>query len=509
MRRQHLQLIGFLLILAGALVAYRVIHMGYPLLPMVPGKALKVFFEGAVRGAEGERTVVRLAIPRDYGGFMVTGELVESGPLTFSLSSDERGRLGIWSGELGDQEVLISYGATLVRRFASPVQPEPSTLGAYPEDTEPGERILARRIAARWKGLDPPARLKAVREALLGNWGQPELASGDLESWREVFERRGKLTAVLLLLRAAELPARLMEGLRVTGGFEGSTSLWIEIWNGSSWERLEPDTLALIPTSVDTIPLRRGSGPAMDVAHGKISQSYWTVTRERLLGWRAQFERIRISSHPLDKWSLFRLPENFQETFRILLLVPLGALMICVLRNMVGFPTFGIFMPVLMALAFRNTGLAYGLGLFGGVVVVGYLIRRFLEGLRLLLVPRLSTILTVVILLFTLLALLGNRMQQMELVAVGLIPFVILTMTIERLFVISEEAGSGQALRTAAGSAVVASITYQLVDWEPLQLTFFLYPELLLVVAALQILVGRYTGYRLSEILRFRILTRS
>jgi hypothetical protein len=41
--------------------------------------------------------------------------------------------------------------------------------------------------------------------------------------------------------------------------------------------------------------------------------------------------------------------------------VPLGALIICVLRNIIGLPTFGIFMPVLMALAFRNTGLLYGI----------------------------------------------------------------------------------------------------------------------------------------------------
>jgi len=40
--------------------------------------------------------------------------------------------------------------------------------------------------------------------------------------------------------------------------------------------------------------------------------------------------------------------------------------MISMLRNLAGLPTFGIFMPVLMALAFRNTGISYGLGIFFG-----------------------------------------------------------------------------------------------------------------------------------------------
>jgi predicted MFS family arabinose efflux permease len=161
-----------------------------------------------------------------------------------------------------------------------------------------------------------------------------------------------------------------------------------------------------------------------------------------------------------------------------------------------------------MALAFRSTGLAYGLAIFTGVIFAGYLIRRFLDRLHLLLVPRLSVILTVVIGCFTLLAVAGNKLGIRELMAVGLLPFVILTMMIERFFVITEEAGMRQGLESAAGSAAVAAITHLIIHIETLQFTFFVYPELLLVLVALQILIGRYTGYRLSEYLRFRALRR-
>jgi len=166
-------------------------------------------------------------------------------------------------------------------------------------------------------------------------------------------------------------------------------------------------------------------------------------------------------------------------------------------------------MPVLMALAFRNTGLIYGLGIFMGVVLIGYMVRRWINKLRLLLVPRLSVILTLVIISFTIFALLGNKLGLQELMAVGLLPFVILTMTIERFFVITEEAGAREGLQTAAGSAAVATITHEIIHFEPLQPIFFVYPELLLTVAALQVLLGRYTGYRLTELIRFRRLRRS
>jgi len=161
-------------------------------------------------------------------------------------------------------------------------------------------------------------------------------------------------------------------------------------------------------------------------------------------------------------------------------------------------------MPVLMALAFRNTGPVYGLAIFAGVVLFGYGVRSALDKLRLLLVPRLSLILTLVIFCFVILALLGNKLGLRQLMAVGLLPFVILTMTIERFFIIMEEAGVREGFRMALGSATVALITHEILHFEPLQLTFFVYPELLSGVAAMQVLVGRYTGYRLSEVFRFR-----
>jgi len=55
-------------------------------------------------------------------------------------------------------------------------------------------------------------------------------------------------------------------------------------------------------------------------------------------------------------------------------------------------------------------------------------------------------------------------------------------MTIERFFILIEESGASVALRTAAGSAAVAAITYKIIQIDPLQLTFFVYPELLFAI---------------------------
>src|SRR4030042_3054824 len=197
---------------------------------------------------------------------------------------------------------------------------------------------------------------------------------------------------------------------------------------------MQGQTGDLYPESVRLLPLMVGDTPLVSITGAKPQEVPWGLSKQTLSRWRVHFERIQRSTRFLDRWSLFTLPNQFQESFHILLLVPIGVLMISVLRNIIGFPTFGIFMPVLMALAFRSTGLAYGLGIFGGVVSIGYLLRRGIDRLHLMLVPRLSFLITFVILAFAIFALIGSKLGIREFMAVGIIPFVVLSLMIDTFF---------------------------------------------------------------------------
>jgi hypothetical protein len=69
-----------------------------------------------------------------------------------------------------------------------------------------------------------------------------------------------------------------------------------------------------------------------------------------------------------------------------------------------------------------------------------------------------------------------------------------------------EERGPADAIRAAFGSLATAVLCYlgMGIDW--LEHLIFTFPELLLVVLALVVLAGRYTGYRLFELTRFKAL---
>jgi hypothetical protein len=503
--RYVITLVISLLVLPVMLISYKVISLGYPLIPATPERVWQLSLTAHVDDTEG-KTHVMIAIPSYKQGITLIEEKLTEGTLDFGIHAEDQNRYAIWSGTSGPKGAEVSYIATLMARSTYSAPAPTTELGPYPEGLDSSDQKLAEKLVSNTLRLPLTARAITIASAFSGDMDTSVHSPEAIERWSGIRNVVGSANALLALFRAAGLHTQMAQGLALEDNITSKTISWIEVWTGGSWLVIDPETGMTIQKNSSLLPLARGKTSVVSPLKGTISDLRWSLTREVITQWGIQHERIKESERFLDRWSLFRLPNKFQDTFRILILVPLGALIICVLRNIIGLPTFGIFMPVLMALAFRNTGLIYGIGIFAAVLLIGYMVRRHMDRLRLLLVPRLSVILTLVIACFIIFAMVGNKFGLREFMAVGLLPFVILTLTIERFHIILEEQGSGQALRTAAGSAAVAAAAFGIIQFDPLQITFFVYPELLLVVMAIQILIGRYTGYRMMELLRFRQL---
>lgn len=82
-------------------------------------------------------------------------------------------------------------------------------------------------------------------------------------------------------------------------------------------------------------------------------------------------------------------------------------------------------------------------------------------------------------------------------------PMVIIAWTIERMSILWEEEGGREVLVQGAGSLFVAICAYLLMDTPLAGHLTFNFPELLLVILGLILLMGQYTGYKLSELKRF------
>jgi hypothetical protein len=138
------------------------------------------------------------------------------------------------------------------------------------------------------------------------------------------------------------------------------------------------------------------------------------------------------------------------------------------------------------------------------IVALGLVIRFYFERLKLLVVPRVAAVVVVVVMLMALLTIVTHHLGIERGLSVALFPMIILSWTIERMSVLWEEEGPVEVAKQGGGSLFVASIGYLCMNNEFIQHLVFAFPEVLLVVLAIILLLGRYTGYRISEFLRFR-----
>jgi hypothetical protein len=319
-----------------------------------------------------------------------------------------------------------------------------------------------------------------------------------------------KVKTAIEVLEFSGVPAREVNGIRLReGSYDFSTRLplvhWIEVFHRDDWASFNPFT-AESPAPDDWLPWWRGSKRLVSLEGGSNLRVVLSVSPKLEEGIAAAARDAEISKPFLFRMSLFSLPVKTQAVYRVILLVPVGAFLLVILRNVVGMKTFGTFMPVLIALAFRETGLARGVLLFTILVGLGLAVRFYLERLKLLVVPRLAAVLIVVVGLMTLLSVITHGLGGRTGLSVALFPMVIITMTIERMSITWEERGPREALTSGAGSLLTAAMAFLVMNAKYIEHLFFVFPELLLVLLAATILMGRYTGYRLMDLYRFREL---
>jgi hypothetical protein len=275
--------------------------------------------------------------------------------------------------------------------------------------------------------------------------------------------------------------------------------------DGDRWRYFDP------ATGEESMPERfliwwRGNESLVNVEGGSNIEVDFAVQRNHVDAIAIARTHAGQDSTPLIDFSLYSLPIRTQAVYGVLLMIPIGALIMVMMRNFIGVDAFGTFMPVLIALAFRETKLFWGVILFTLLVALGLSIRFLLERLRLLLVPRLSAVLIVVVLLMLVISLMSHKLGMETGLSVALFPMVIIAMTIERMSVVWEERGPADAMRGASGSLLVAIAAYIAMGLTWLEHLIFTFPELLLVILALVVVAGRYTGYRLLELSRFKAL---
>lgn len=502
-RTKLLMAVVALVIIGGGVAAYKSQKLGVPFWEdervdewLVEAK---VSFLATGRGVK-----ARLAIPVAAAG---QGAGQEAGSLGYHYNvEDDRGEyVAVWSSQERDDGQALYYRVRFKDGLASGGEPVPAVGEPVAPEVPnlPGSlETAAKNIVTRATGIsgDPDSLFVEI----FGKIGDPD-ASQEYVLVKRHYEKDGLSDPDILmgidLLGMADVPARLAYGVRLDDRNNGQAPVpLVEFFDGAAWKVRDPSEPNKVLDGRRMFVWHRGGGPLLDVDGGENSRVNFTVVKDRIP--LARLTDLRDSPFLIS--TILAMPASEREVFRYIVLIPLGAFIVVLMRNIIGIPTLGTFMPVLLALALLEIKPVQGILMFTILVGAGLWFRFLLSRMNLLVVPRVAACVVIVTLLMMLMGVISYQLGMSIGIKITLFPMIIIAWTLERMSLIWEEEGKRGAITQVAGSVFVAVCAYYFMRVSQVQYWAYYFPEMLLLLLALILLIGRYTGYRFSELIRFK-----
>ncbi len=472
-------------------------------MPFFPGQEKSVWLvEARVDfDAPGGPVSVSLSLPDEQlPGFELLEEQAASPGYGFAILAKGRNRRAEWTKRVVEGEQALYYSVQLVESdsFSDSHSNDPVMGKEYFVHWEEAQELAAKEVleVARERSSSPRSLTRELIKQLNNSSSQNAalLRSGTAP----------QAELLMHLLNRVDIATRSVMGLYLEDARRRQTlTPMVEIYTGEEWLLVNPES-GEVGVPPNFVLWHRGGVSVLDVTGATNSRVHFSMIRQTVPA--AQLARVKSSESLFSRLGVQRLPIEEQSMFKLLLLLPLGAAVVVFMRVMIGLQTSGTFMPVLIALAFLQTSLVAGLISFVLVVAAGLALRSYLARLNLLLVARLATLIILVVFLISAFSIISYQMGYSTGMTIAFFPMIIIAWTVERMSILWEEDGPAEVMKQGGGSLLVAVFAYLLMQTPLLVHLTFNFPELNLVLLASILAMGQYTGYKLSELRRFRAM---
>jgi len=492
--------------------------LGYTLDSLVPRKAWDISIETSARG-NGDDISIRHFLPPNELGQIIAEEKIDAGLSNYHINNTNEYRQISFDFEQ-------KYGP-LKTKTAFRIKPEPITyqlpdfleISAPPahlahflqatETIQKDDSLIAyiadtlgiteeiNVISQVQKIFDfayieiEPARFSGTTDAVL------TCKLGEASC-------NGKSRLMVALARHVHIPARLVGGLILQGKSKRTTHQWVELYIQGVWIPFCPlnGHFAYKPGTYATFYRGDHAFFRHDKDIGFDFRFYLEqklVPKEKDLGGHRTIDIINI-------WNSFIEAGIPLNVLSVILMIPIGALVTIIFRNVIGVHTFGTFLPALISYSFLGTGLINGMFIFTAIITGGAVVNIGLSKLKLLHTPRLTIIMIFTIACLLSLGMLGVSAGNKSITQSFFFPLAILSITIERFFIVAQENGLAKSMGILGWTLVVVFFCYLVMSSLFLQMIIVILPETYLLILAAALYFGHWTGLRVSELIRFKSL---
>ncbi len=529
------------LVFAGVLllVAYKVAYLGFDLGTLLPEKGYEVSLHVSLQ-AEGPPAGLAMYLPESDDRQQVSSA-VYSGPVAFSTREHPHGLLGLWYTNENQETVDITYAFHVQsRRVVYEVPQDLSIPDVYPKELdsylrpipEQGDHTEPLRAAHALLFPLPPSLsadsipshtvlpvLRTLFEYAARYSPSPRPAPGKpasafppgvfaSELMHNDATHMDRPLLFAALARHAHIPSRIAGGLILTHFPADPEHKWVELYIDGRWVPFDVEYGHFATLPDNYLTLYRGNTDV--ITHTAESKALLRIeSHEELVSTNFLSIAEHVTSpflNPFPLWQIYLSSGVPLISLKILLLIPVAAMIVAFFRNVIGLETYGVFLPALIATSGLHTGLLPALCGFLLVTLLVALLHIPLEKWGLLYVPKLALMLLAVVGILLGTSFLSYHMGWEDYLQLSLLPLVILAVSAERLSQHLKEEGFVKAFYVMGMTVFVISSCFLIIHLTATQWLILTFPELLILVALANLGMGRWLGLRLSEHLRFKWL---
>lgn len=188
----------------------------------------------------------------------------------------------------------------------------------------------------------------------------------------------------------------------------------------------------------------------------------------------------------------------------LILVFPCLAFLVVFFRQFVGISTYGVYLPIMLALSFFVLGLGFGLGVILLVFILSLAIRHIFTKIEMLYIPRVALTLSTIALSFFIIIRMAITFNSSVVIQLAVFPMLLITTLSERFVSAQSYEGLKGAMIGITETIIIALISYLIMDAGIFRDLILAIPELVFIPLIGIIVLGKYAGLRISEYFKFR-----
>ena len=192
------------------------------------------------------------------------------------------------------------------------------------------------------------------------------------------------------------------------------------------------------------------------------------------------------------------------NTIVLILLLPILATIVVAFRYIVGLSGIGLLVPIALSITLLATDVTPGFIMLAAIILASLFSRLILRRIPIMQLPKVALSMLMVALFLLVALTISSIYGIIDVRSLSIFPILLFILLSDRIVTLFLEREFTETIQTTVITLFLAILGFLLLTWEQLRLFILLYPEVILLLIPINIMIGRYFGLRVTEYIKFQ-----